>query len=137
MHTKRVMAVSVFAASLLAMGGCGDKAQVDASPAGANADASKARPVVAAKATEQDTQAKLAQSRRDALDKAIADRIRAAFRADPELNTMAVDVTVRDGVATLHGTARNLARRERAAKLVAGIEGVRSVDNGLVILAGS
>ena len=137
MRARNVISTVMFAGSLLALGGCGDKAQVEASNAGANTDAKKSGPVVTTKATEQDAQSKLADARREALDKAIADRIRAAFRADPELNTMAVDASVRDGAVTLHGTARNLARRERAAKLVAGIEGVRSVNNDLVILAGS
>lgn len=81
--------------------------------------------------------AKQEQARRLEADRMLAARIREAFRNDPELNNMAVDASVRDGVVTLHGTARNLARRERAMRLVLGIEGVRSVDNGLIVLAGS
>jgi osmotically-inducible protein OsmY len=38
---------------------------------------------------------------------------------------------------TLFGTAPTAADRERAARVAAGVDGVRSVMNNLVIVAGS
>lgn len=42
-----------------------------------------------------------------------------------------------DGSVTLFGTAPTTADREQAARVAAGVDGVRSVKNNLVVVAGS
>lgn len=141
MHASRSAmfnALAISCASGLLLAAC-DRQTVDTSlggPPSATQTAQAGAPRKAATPAPQDT-AKQEQVRRLEADRLLAAKIREAFRNDPELNNMAVDASVRDGVVTLHGTARNLARRERAMRLVLGIEGVRSVDNGLIVLAGS
>src|SRR6266513_144868 len=70
-------------------------------------------------------------------NKLLANKIKAALGADPSLKVLAIDAAVADGAVTLYGTANNRALRERAAKVVAGVPGVKSVRNELVIVAGS
>src|SRR6266852_4488195 len=70
-------------------------------------------------------------------NKLLANKIKSALAADPALKTLAIDAAVADGAVTLYGTANNRALREKAAKVVAGVPGVKSVKNELVIVAGS
>ncbi len=70
-------------------------------------------------------------------NKLLANKIKAALGADPALKVLAIDAAVADGAVTLYGTANNRALRERAAKVVADVPGVKSVKNELVIVAGS
>ena len=141
MHASRpalLNSLLVSCSAVILLAAC-DSRPVDASLGGAPSAAQTAQAggLRAHAAPPAQDAAKLEQARRLDADRLLAARIREAFRNDPELNNMAVDASVRDGVVTLHGTARNLPRRERAMRLVLGIEGVRSVDNGLIVLAGS
>ena len=70
-------------------------------------------------------------------NKVLATRIKAALGADPALKILAIDAAVADGAVTLYGTANNRVLREKAAKVVSGVPGVKSVKNELVIVAGS
>jgi len=70
-------------------------------------------------------------------NKVLATKIKAALGADPALKILAIDAAVADGAVTLYGTANNRALREKAAKVVSGVPGVKSVKNELVIVAGS
>jgi osmotically-inducible protein OsmY len=68
---------------------------------------------------------------------ALATRVVAALRRDPAVGVLGIDVVGAEGVVTLFGTAPTAADRERAARVAAGVDGVRSVMNQLVIVAGS
>ncbi len=70
-------------------------------------------------------------------NKLLANKIKSALGADPALKTLAIDAAVADGAVTLYGTANNRAIREKAARVVADVPGVKSVKNELVIVAGS
>ncbi|HYS51897.1 MAG TPA: BON domain-containing protein [Burkholderiales bacterium] len=70
-------------------------------------------------------------------NKLLTNKIKAALGADPALKVLAIDASVSDGAVTLYGTANNRALREKAAKVVSGVPGVKSVKNELVIVAGS
>jgi osmotically-inducible protein OsmY len=70
-------------------------------------------------------------------NKLLANKIKAALGADPALKVLAIDASVADGAVTLYGTANNRALREKAAKVVSEVPGVKSVKNELVIVAGS
>jgi len=68
---------------------------------------------------------------------ALAARVVAALRRDPAVGSLGIDVVSADGAVTLFGTAPTPDDREKAAKVAAGVDGVRSVMNNVVIVAGS
>lgn len=70
-------------------------------------------------------------------DAELAARVKAALAAEPGLGSFTMDVTASDGVVSLFGTAPNRATRDRAAAAAAKVEGVKSVQNNLAIVAGS
>lgn len=70
-------------------------------------------------------------------DAALATKVKAVLEADPALRALAVDVTAAGGAVTLFGTADSTANRDRAAKVAAGVPGVTSVQNQIVIVRGS
>ena len=67
----------------------------------------------------------------------LAARVIAALRRDPAVGKLGIDVVSADGAVTLFGTAPTAGDREKAAQVAAGVDGVRSVMNNLVIVAGS
>ena len=70
-------------------------------------------------------------------NKVLAGRVKSALGADPALKLLAIDAGASDGVVTLYGTADNKTNRDKAARVAAGVPGVKSVKNELVIVAGS
>src|SRR5262245_44614597 len=70
-------------------------------------------------------------------NKVLASKVKSALGADPALKMLAIDAGANDGVETLYGTADNKKHRDKAAKVAAGVQGVKSVKNELVIVAGS
>jgi hypothetical protein len=67
----------------------------------------------------------------------LAARVVAALRRDPVVGKLGIDVVSADGAVTLFGTAPTAGDREKAARVAAGVDGVKSVMNNLVIVAGS
>lgn len=78
-----------------------------------------------------------AQAARAAADKELAGRVKAALVAERNLNAHGIDVTAKDGAVTLYGTAETRVRRDMAEKTAARVDGVKSVENKLAIVAGS
>ncbi|HET9975890.1 MAG TPA: BON domain-containing protein [Burkholderiaceae bacterium] len=70
-------------------------------------------------------------------DASITTAVKTALAADPSLSALKIDVTTRDGIVTLSGPAPDTKARERAAVLAAAPEGVRGVDNRLVVTPSS
>lgn len=70
-------------------------------------------------------------------NKVLAGKVKSALGADPALKMLAIDAGVSDGVVTLYGTADNKKNRDKAARVAAGVRGVKSVKNEMVIVAGS
>lgn len=66
-------------------------------------------------------------------DAGITAAVKTALAADPALSALRIEVSTHDGVVTLAGPAPDEKARERAAVLAAAPEGVRSVDNRLVV----
>lgn len=93
-----------------------------ASPASGNADTAAAnRPV----------------ERAGTNDGALADRVKSVINAETSPGSVVLDVTAKDGIVTLHGTAATDSERERAARVASSVAGVQSVKNELVIVRGS
>lgn len=115
----------------LGLGACSDDAPPPtprpkvAPPAAPRADAAPA-PV-----------AKPAAPAANTADRSLAARVKDALLAEKALNAHGIEVDAKDGVVTLFGTVENKARREQAAKIAARVEGARSVENKLVVVAGS
>jgi osmotically-inducible protein OsmY len=70
-------------------------------------------------------------------DELLAAQVKSALRDSRKVDGQGVGVTVAGGVVTLYGTASAPEESRRIEKLVAGLEGVKSVVNKLVIVRGS
>jgi osmotically-inducible protein OsmY len=66
-------------------------------------------------------------------DLAITTSVNAELARDPALSARQIDVDTDGGRVLLHGTAPNIAARERATSLALRVEGVVSVDNELLV----
>ncbi|MEO8524230.1 MAG: BON domain-containing protein [Caldimonas sp.] len=68
-------------------------------------------------------------------DGAITAKVKTALLADPDVKGLKIDVDTRNGVVTLSGTVEKNANLDRAEKIARDTEGVKSVDNQLVVKA--
>jgi len=68
-----------------------------------------------------------------ASDMAITAKVNAALAADDKLSALQIDVDTEAGRVALSGTAPDADSRERATTLASAVEGVKSVDNRLVV----
>ena len=66
-------------------------------------------------------------------DAAITASVNAELARDSKLSMLKINVDTRLGAVKLVGTAPDAASRVRAARLAAGVKGVLSVDNQLVV----
>jgi hypothetical protein len=93
-----------------------------------------AAPIVVTKSADAP---RVVESREIDEDTVLAAQVKSALGADPALRLLAIDTGVSGGVVTLYGTADTRAHRERAAQVASSVAGVKSVNNQLVIVAGS
>ncbi len=70
-------------------------------------------------------------------DEILAERVRKALRDAHAVPGQGVDATVEGGVVTLYGTVPSPEDRTKVRDFVAGIGGVQSVVNKLVVVQGS
>jgi hyperosmotically inducible periplasmic protein len=89
----------------------------------------------AASAIESSTAASQALTKTgDAIeDGVITTKIKAALLADPDVKSLHIDVDTRNGQVTLSGTADKAASIERAVRIARDTQGVKAVDNQLVV----
>lgn len=66
-------------------------------------------------------------------DAAIVTKINASLAADDQLKAIKIDVDAKDGHVTLTGSAPNADAQKRATTLAQSVDGVRGVDNKLVV----
>ena len=66
-------------------------------------------------------------------DAAITTGVNAELARDNKLSMLKINVDTRHGAVRLMGVAPDSASRDRAARLAAGVKGVLSVDNQLVV----
>ena len=66
-------------------------------------------------------------------DTAITAMIKVALLKAPDLKSTDISVDTRDGQVTLTGTVPEPQQIEQAAKVAGGVEGVRNVDNKLIV----
>jgi hypothetical protein len=70
-------------------------------------------------------------------NEALAIRVRRALEAAGTVEAAAIDIIAADGLISLWGTAGSKGELERAAELAAKVDGVKAVENRLVIIRGS
>lgn len=69
-------------------------------------------------------------------DLAVTTAVLAGFAKDPDLSILKIKVDSRDGAVTLSGSAPSQAAREKAGDLAKAVQGVKAVDNQLLVSAG-
>ncbi|SNS53141.1 BON domain-containing protein [Noviherbaspirillum humi] len=74
-----------------------------------------------------------AQAAAPADDAAITAKVKAALAADAETAPLKVDVATSEGVVRLKGEVKTIVLRRKAEAVAKGVQGVKSVDNQLVI----
>lgn len=136
---RGALAAATAAAALLSLGACDQiqslwksepPVQAQQAPTEGKIEIAKAKPVELPKSVEPE---------KPTVDenKVLAGKVKSALGADPALKLLAIDAGASDGVVTLYGTADNKKNRDKAARVAAGVAGVKSVKNELVIVAGS
>ena len=72
-----------------------------------------------------------------ARDAALAAAVKAALAADARLKSFAIDIRAANGAVELYGTVDAKSNREKAEKIAAAVDGVKSVKSHLVLVSGS
>jgi osmotically-inducible protein OsmY len=75
----------------------------------------------------------MAQKQKQITDDTIRDQVMVKLASDPDVGGMAIDVDVRQGIATLKGKVRSDKQKSKAEKLAKKVKGVTGVTNQLVI----
>ena len=66
-------------------------------------------------------------------DVTIGTKLKAALAADPQLSALKINVDTTQGNVRLKGEVKTFALRKKAEELARSIQGVKSVDNQLII----
>lgn len=66
-------------------------------------------------------------------DTAITAKVKSALAADPVVSALDVDVDTSEGRVQLSGFVETEEQSERAEEIAKGIEGVRSVENDIIV----
>jgi len=66
-------------------------------------------------------------------DTAITAKVKAQMAKDKEVSAMDVSVNTDQGVVRLSGVVKSAQEKQRAEQVARGVEGVRRVDNALVV----
>lgn len=72
-------------------------------------------------------------TKRETKDAAITAKVKSALVAEPDLSSMDVNIETEKGVVQLFGFVENQDQIDRAGKLAAAVEGVKSVKNDLKV----
>ena len=137
MNSQRThfVALSVLAAAAL-LSACEKKTTVTDTLPGANSTTSSSTSVSATPAASNAMAATASAMNKagDSVgDAALTGKVKTALIADPDVKALKIDVDTRDGVVTLNGSADKSSSAERAVTVARGVDGVKSVENKLVI----
>jgi len=66
-------------------------------------------------------------------DAVITSRVKTALLADPDISGLKINVDTADGVVKLKGEIKTMALRKKAESIVRSVNGVKKVDNQLII----
>lgn len=124
-HPTALLAALAAAAALTA---CGKQADEDLN-AGQRTDGA----VSEARDTADGTRR---EARQATGDMTITAKVNAALVADDQLKSTQINIDTRDGQVTLTGQAPDAQSRERATTLASAVDGVKQVNNQLVVSQG-
>ncbi len=138
--TMATVVAAVFAATTLAACDRGD----DQRTAGQQVDSAVSSAKQKLKSARDDVAQGTADARRDLKDAAkdakdsvsdatITASVNAKLAGDKELSALRINVDTVDGRVALRGTAPSTSARERATQLASSVDGVRAVENQLVV----
>jgi hyperosmotically inducible periplasmic protein len=137
MHTRTPLPLLASLALAAALGACSKQAPDDELSAGQRVDHATAE----AKRDSRELMADARMSAHEAADKTaqvtsdmgITAKVNAALVADDQLKATQINVDTRDGQVTLSGQAPDARSRERATTLAQAVDGVKQVNNQLVV----
>ncbi|HEY0844129.1 MAG TPA: BON domain-containing protein [Noviherbaspirillum sp.] len=66
-------------------------------------------------------------------DATITSKVKTALLADSDVSGLKINVDTADGVVKLKGEVKTMALRKKAESIAKGVDGVKKVDNQLVI----
>lgn len=141
-NLERLSLVTCALALLLALGGCGDRAEnADLAPADtANVEINRqgmdgAQAGTPAVAIEKDNTVRMGVGDTSVMDPdvLISEQVKAALASNPDFGAVQVDVHSRDGEVTLRGRAPDPAARDRATEIARAVRDVKAVDNQLTV----
>ena len=126
--------------SVSALTACGKRGEDDVA-AGQRPDSAVTRSAEEARRDATQTAADVQQSASNAIgnasqattDMAITAKVNAALAVDDKLKATQINVDTRDGQVTLTDAAPDTQSRERATTLASAIDGVKQVNNQLVV----
>ena len=73
------------------------------------------------------------ETKQAASDGAITSKIKSKYLVEKNFKSFDVSVETKDGIVVLSGFVDNQATKSRAGQIAAGVKGVKSVSNGLVV----
>jgi hyperosmotically inducible periplasmic protein len=131
-HAIRARGVVAASVLWLLAAGCGKAT----APVETGKTAGPGTPAVAAATKNQgnDTPRVAASVSRDA---ALVAAVKAALAADARMKTFAIDVRANNGAVELFGTVDARVNFEKAERIAAAVDGVKSIKNHIVLVSGS
>jgi osmotically-inducible protein OsmY len=94
---------------------------------------SREEPVAQTKIDETKQAEKAADAGKPLNDTGLTQIVKSALQSESSLNAQKIDVENRDGNVTLHGSVDSDDQREKAARIVGAVGGVRNVVNNLTV----
>ena len=73
------------------------------------------------------------ETKQVASDSSITSKIKSKYLVEKNFKSFKVSVETKDGIVVLSGFVDNQATKTRAGQIAAGVKGVKSVSNGLVV----
>jgi len=128
----RTFAATMGAICCLGLPGCENKSAPDETAKNVTPSAPIAKPSAGSQKAEPPRVDPAA-----ARDAALAAAVKAALAADARLKSFAIDVRAANGAVELYGTVDAKSNREKAEKIAAAVDGVKSVKSHLVLVSGS
>jgi len=128
----RTLAAAMAATWYLGIAGCGKTS----APEESAKSASPAAPIAGSSTKSQKPESPRIDPAA-ARDAALAAAVKAALAADPRLKSFGIDIRAADGAVELFGTVDTKSSRDKAQKIVAAIDGVKSVKSRIVLVSGS
>lgn len=133
MSRKAIAVSTALVAAALMLAGCGKSDELDRSAATPR----PAEPVAPVKSEPPPQASAPAPAPQPDNDQVLASKVKERLAAAPNAAGQGIQVNAAQGVVRLYGTVDTREDKRRIEQLVAAIEGVRSLDSQLRVVAGS